>query len=352
MKALFITLLLTISNLGTAYAQRVISFKGLSHLGDPYVETEYAYESIKEISIEPRYTYVTIRKIPKKSMKRMRFWYSRMTNISYGNYSIPLLGVESEDEEGYHSCSYDEGWGWSNVKKGKEYCFTLIFNGTIPLYVSNISLLDESEYEGGTEFKNIDLRDKSKRGSAYTDNDFDYHQAYIKSNVNFRTGPGIDYGIICQLKKNSQIIVDKSSLENDFYYVINPRGEQDGYVHKNYISFSKPIQRNNEQMFTARKRESGFEIDPVIHIKNKANRTLTLRVNNKNNKSKYTIKKNESIDIQVGKGQYFIHASSPGVRDWSGYEKLDNNYDYYWDFVIKEVPYSYKGGGLKYPAFK
>lgn len=104
--------------------------------------------SLHSVRISDKYTFVTIELVPTRNKSRMTYYTSGFTYIQSGPLKIRLLGALSDDGEHYHSCEPDE-WGWSNVKKGERYRYTLVFDGRPPAGMTDFNLIDNyTEFHG------------------------------------------------------------------------------------------------------------------------------------------------------------------------------------------------------------
>ena len=115
-KVLLFLLFLAISF--SAASQDVITyFNGQSH-----IQSENEIASLYSVRLSDNYTFVTIELVPKIDRSRMTYFTSGFTHIQVGPYyKIRFLGALSNDGNSYHSCEPDDGWGWSNCKKGQKY---------------------------------------------------------------------------------------------------------------------------------------------------------------------------------------------------------------------------------------
>lgn len=103
----------------------------------------------------------------------MNFWTSRNTVVKAGNdIELPILGFlhTSNGETYYHTDPFGGDWGWSKVKKGQTYRYTMVFDGTIPPGVTDFSLIDRGTYGGshGYGFRNYTLDNPHEGGTNYT----------------------------------------------------------------------------------------------------------------------------------------------------------------------------------------
>lgn len=116
--------------------------------------------ALYQVRLTTFFTYVTIQIEPTKNKKRQNYWTSNQTYVVAGNAKLPLLGAEGKDNT-FHSCTYDDGWGWNDVKKGQTLYYTLIFSGRIPEGITTFSLVDEATNGRGYGFKNYTIDNPS-----------------------------------------------------------------------------------------------------------------------------------------------------------------------------------------------
>ena len=136
------------------------------------VETTFSYSNwveskqldekaaLHKVRLTNYITYVTIKVVPQKNKKRLNYWTSPYTYVVSGNAKLPLLGAQGENNT-YHSCTYNDNWGWDNVKQGQEYFYTLMFSGRIPAGQTIFSLVDEANSGNGYSFKGYTINNPS-----------------------------------------------------------------------------------------------------------------------------------------------------------------------------------------------
>src|SRR5688500_416224 len=80
-----------------------------------------------------------------------------------------------------------------------------------------------------------------------------YSQSYlgcVTKQVNFREGPGTDYGIISILTSGTQIFIVSLDSENDFYNIIDIATDREGWIHKSLIKLGEVVEENESGIFT------------------------------------------------------------------------------------------------------
>lgn len=158
-----------------------------------------------------------------------------------------------------------------------------------------------------------------------------FGQSYLGSiikQVNFREGPGSDYGIIKSLKPGTQIFITSLEIENDYYNIINIATNEEGYVHKSYVKVGRYVSKSSESVFTPNGETSSYESE--LKIFNNTRKTLTLKMNTES----FYFSPYETKNISINPGEYDFRASAPGVIPYIGTEILKSNQGYSWQFYI------------------
>ncbi len=110
--------------------------------GRDKVQSNGETAALYSVAIYENSTRVTIELIPTRNRFRMNYWSSRNTYIKVGqNIKLPIVGFLRNGE--VHTDPFSGDWGWSNVKKGEKYYYTMVFAGKIPPGVTNFTLEDE-----------------------------------------------------------------------------------------------------------------------------------------------------------------------------------------------------------------
>jgi Bacterial SH3 domain. len=100
---------------------------------------------------------------------------------------------------------------------------------------------------------------------------------WVTKQVNFRQGPGTNYGVISSLKPGTQIFIVSLETENDFYNIIDIATDKEGYIHKSFVKLGDLVKKNERGMFTPSGKTSNY--NPEIEIFNNTSLTLTLKLN-------------------------------------------------------------------------
>lgn len=129
--------------------------------GNNKVQSKDETASMYAVKIYPNNTRVTIELIPTKNRGRMNYWSSRNTVLIAGDQEFPILGFERtrNGETIVDTAPFTGDWGWSKVKKGEKYHYTMIFEGKIPPGITTISVVDRGTYNGahGYGFRNYTI---------------------------------------------------------------------------------------------------------------------------------------------------------------------------------------------------
>jgi hypothetical protein len=165
----------------------------------------------------------------------------------------------------------------------------------------------------------------------FTNLDGAFGQSYlgwITKQVNFRQGPGPNYGVISSLQPGTQIFIASLVTENDFYNIIHIETDKEGFVHKSFVRVGEVVELNEESLFTPTGKSSS--INPAIEVYNNTSLTLSLKMNNET----FTFTPHETRKVIVQPGSCNYRASAPGVIPYIGADYLSGNTDYSWQFYI------------------
>ena len=154
------------------------------------------------------------------------------------------------------------------------------------------------------------------------------YMGWTNKQVNFREGPGTEYGIISSLQGGTQLFIISLETEYDFYNVIDIETNKTGYINKSFVKLGEELPKNEEGIFTPSGETESY--NPEIEIYNKTNKTLTLVLNS----TTYTFSPNEKKKLTLSPGKYEYRASAPRVIPDYGSEFMKNNISYSWTFYI------------------
>jgi hypothetical protein len=156
-----------------------------------------------------------------------------------------------------------------------------------------------------------------------------FSQSYlgqVTKQVNFREGPGTEYGVIASLKAGTQIFIVSLETDNDFYNIIDIATDKEGYIHKSFVKVGQEIEKNEQGMFTPSGQTDTY--NPEIQIYNNTKLTLTLKLNSQT----YSFAPQERKTITMSPGACNYRASAPGVIPNIGTEYMQSNQGYTWQF--------------------
>ena len=146
--------LVTLTTFFQATSQNVVTYFN----GQSRIQADGEIASLYSVELSDQYTFVTIELSPTYDRNRMTYFTSGFTHIQVGPYyKIRFLGALSNDGNSYHSCEPDDGWGWSNCKKGEKYRYTLVFDGRIPYGHTNFTMIDNYTEFHGYSFRNYTI---------------------------------------------------------------------------------------------------------------------------------------------------------------------------------------------------
>lgn len=169
MRKICLTLMLSLFVLCNVNAQITTYFYGRDK-----VQSKNETAALYSVAIYENNTRVTVELIPTKNRSRMNFWTSRNTYIVIGDdMELPILGFEREEngESIVDTRPFSGDWGWSNVKKGKKYYYTMVFAGKIPPGITNFTLKDKGSYTGahGYGFSNYQLNNPRTGSTSWSE---------------------------------------------------------------------------------------------------------------------------------------------------------------------------------------
>lgn len=213
MKKLVLLLVATLISLNS-FAQDVITT--FDTTTSKYVESsaQNVLGRLYQVKLTQYFTYVTIEFYVTKNLNRLNYWTSEKTVIESGDATLPLLGALGKDNT-YHSCTYNDGWGWSNVKAGERYYYTLIFSGRLPEGYTNFTLKDYAESARGWGFSNYTI----KNPKTHSVRDEQYCKENIMQNNDGICGiydeiGGTKYRVAC-IKENGKYYLVYLGSDND-----------------------------------------------------------------------------------------------------------------------------------------
>lgn len=125
------------------------------------------------VEIRRNQTVVTIELVPKKNKGRLNYWTSRNTIVqaANGKVELPILGFlrTQNGETYYHTDPFSGDWGWSKVKKGQSYRYSMVFEGIIPPGITDFALRDRGTYGNahGYQFWNYTITNPPKGTTNY-----------------------------------------------------------------------------------------------------------------------------------------------------------------------------------------
>lgn len=126
--------------------------------GSNRINSDEETAALYSVRLTDNYTFVTIELVPTRNRRRMNYFTSGFTYVQSGPFKLRYLGSLSSDGKSYHSCEPDDNWGWSNVKKGEKYHYTLVFEGRPAYGLTDFSLVDKYPEFHGYSFMNYTIK--------------------------------------------------------------------------------------------------------------------------------------------------------------------------------------------------
>lgn len=119
--------------------------------------------SLHSVKIYDNYTTVTVRLIPNKNLESLPFHQSENTVLDAGYYTLPIQGFLGDFNENgdttLYSMPFNGAWYWKNAEVGKDYYYTMVFDGKIRQGIESISIIDEGceKRWRGLSFRNVKI---------------------------------------------------------------------------------------------------------------------------------------------------------------------------------------------------
>lgn len=152
--------------------------------GKDKIDSKNWTAALYSVEIIGTQTLVTIELVPKKNLKRMTYWTSRNTVIVIKDrmLELPIEGFATKLENGLigvRTQPFLGDWGWTDVKKGEKYYYTLLFDGCIPSGVTNFTMIDRGDSYGahGYQFWNYQLNNPHIGATSFTENSIKHNIA-------------------------------------------------------------------------------------------------------------------------------------------------------------------------------
>lgn len=154
-----------------AHAQIITYFYGRDKALSQSRNNTFALYSVE---IYEHCTYVTIELIPTRNRSRMNYWTSKNTYIIVSDdLELRIAGfLRKENGETFvDTRPFSGDWGWSNVKKGEKYYYTMVFAGKIPPGVTSFTMKDKGTYDGahGYGFSNYTINNPRTGGTSWSE---------------------------------------------------------------------------------------------------------------------------------------------------------------------------------------
>ncbi len=237
-----------------------------------------------------------------------------------------VLVVDDEDDELFCSTYsvFDEDYGYA-IRHNIKYIKDFDCDNASEAFDDIQYLLDMSE-----DRHNSGVKESSSISQPLINQEPKYFLGEVTTNVNVRSTPSTALQPLTKLSKGDLIVFDEKSLSNGFYYVLCVNDDKYGFVSSKYVNTIREIKE--EQLELEVKYISDyFNKDPELVIKNDANVSMTLRVNNKVN---YPFKAHEQRTITVPAGNVTLMVSSPGTTPYIGTSLAKNGYSYTHTFYL------------------
>ena len=154
MKRLLLAAIFAVATVFGSYAEDVVS-----NYDGNYNYNSSANEKwrVVEIKLTHFTTYVTIEVVPTVDMKFLHCWTSEKTWLVSENAALPILGFYDKENDKYLNHTYNDKMGFSDVKAGEVYRYTMAFSGRIPSGQTVVDLVDLTKDGKGYTFSECQI---------------------------------------------------------------------------------------------------------------------------------------------------------------------------------------------------
>ena len=114
------------------------------------VQSDGYTAALYRVDIYDNRTDVTVELKPTRNKARLNYWSSYNTWIIGDGYELMIAGFLRNGKIDLEP--FSGNWGWSNVKTGESYKYTMVFLGRIPAGCTNFTLKDKGDYNGSHGF--------------------------------------------------------------------------------------------------------------------------------------------------------------------------------------------------------
>ena len=188
---------------------------------------------------------------------------------------------------------------------------------------------DYSDYDEDDEEED-DLMESFR--VALTEANATYYMAQVTTDLNLRSGRGTEYDVITTIPKGSYVFLTSVDANYKFRNVLDVENDLYGYVSAAYLrNFRKVnVDENGQLQIDA----PNYKAYADVVVTNETNRHVTISIGG-------VTKKFAPQEIRTFSdmcpGRYKVMATSPGVRPYVGYDRLEGGYQYSWTFYISTV---------------
>ena len=197
------------------------------------------------------------------------------------------------------------------------------------MYCGSISGTNQNVSNLESDNGNSDTVKQGANSTSNSDVGFSPFIGETTTQLNFRSGPGIDYPIIMGLATGVEVWVYSSNDINGFYKVIEVQSNKIGWVNKYYVRKIRDADVNESGVFQSSGNNTNNNCE--VEITNQSSYTLTIEVAGYT----FTVYPNSSKTESITPGSKYYIASAPGVLPSSGNQNFENGHNYTWTFWVE-----------------
>ena len=146
--------------------------------------------------------------------------------------------------------------------------------------------------------------------------------------INFRSGPGTNFKVIGNIKKENALVILPRDTVNNYIEVFDIETNLHGFVYLNLILITDTMHPHKQKFFQKEQANNTYNIQ--IELYNKTNDDLFVWING----ISYNLEPREVKILQFDDQKINYFAAAKGIFPVYGYESLMKGYTYKWDFKL------------------
>lgn len=149
-----------------------------------------------------------------------------------------------------------------------------------------------------------------------------------KSQINFREGPGLNYGVVATIDNSNLLVILPREPKNNFIEVFDIESSSYGFVSQNLITIIDTLYFQKQQFFERSGENEKGEVE--IELINQTIKTLFIWIN----RISYSLSPYEKKVLLMDTEDITFFSSAPGLFPAFGKEILKKGNCYRWKFTL------------------